>query len=190
MRSTWNEEREVKCAESRGRGSKVKQTLAALAITFSAKDPILFGSDLHFLPHRLTGTETYRPRLDVRWQVSFECIKPLTLASSVYLNLNRRSCWVVLLKWIVAAQLTGWNVKSSRFWEPQKHCNSTYLCTFLTSVSNMSWSSDCMWFLFVFLISHIKRLRGQSGWSYKQQGCQIRKHCIWTCIGMAPLDIF
>ena len=68
--------------------SKVKKTLAAPAIKFPAKDPILFGSDLHFLPHRLTGKETYRIRLDVRWQVSFECIKPLTLARSVYLNLS------------------------------------------------------------------------------------------------------
>lgn len=47
-----------------GRISEVKKMLPALAITFPAKDSILFGSGLHFLPQRLTGTETYWAWLD------------------------------------------------------------------------------------------------------------------------------
>ena len=55
----------MKYSKSQGRVSKVKKMLTAPAIIFPAKDPILFGSDLHFLPQRLTGTETYWARRDV-----------------------------------------------------------------------------------------------------------------------------
>ncbi len=49
------------------------EILTAPATTFPAKDPFLFGSDLHFLPQRLTGAETLGSAGSA--QDSFECIK-------------------------------------------------------------------------------------------------------------------
>lgn len=57
--------------------------LSAPAITFSAKDPILFGSDLHFLPQRLTETETYWTRLDVHCRINLNVLSTNTGEVSV-----------------------------------------------------------------------------------------------------------
>lgn len=70
-------------SKSQGRVSKVKKMLASLAITFPAKDPILFGSDLHFLPQRLTGTETYWSRLDVHCKIHLNVLSTNTGEVSV-----------------------------------------------------------------------------------------------------------
>lgn len=48
--------------------------LHACAITFPAKEPFLFGSDLHFLPQTLTGMETYWTRLDVHREVNLNVL--------------------------------------------------------------------------------------------------------------------
>lgn len=69
--------------------------VSAPAITFPAKEPILFGSDLHFLP-LLTGTETYWARLSAPCKVNLNVLSTIVWEVSVPEPVIG-ACYVVLI---------------------------------------------------------------------------------------------